>query len=96
MGSADSDIYQGSIRCPCVGTGLLGGSAISNDVRVRDMGPDAAHEEGVGRIPPQGVPKPDRAETAEGTGQRLGLPPAGGCDGGGRFAGGGDSRLQPP
>ena len=39
------------------------------------MGPDAAHEEDVGRIPPQGGLQPDGVATAEGAGWRLGLPP---------------------
>ena len=62
------------------------------------MGPDAAHEEDVGRIPPQGGLQPDGVATAEGAGWRLGLPPppAGVCDGGGGFAGGGYLRLLPP
>ena len=35
-------------------------------------------------------------ETTEGVGRRLGSPPAGGCDGGGAFAGGVDLLLFPP
>ena len=38
------------------------------------MGTDAAHEEGVGRITPQGGPQDDREATIERTGPRLGLP----------------------
>ena len=57
------------------------------------MGTDAAHEEGVGRIPPQYVPQADRAEIVDGTGQRLGLPLNGGCYGGGMLAGDGDLYL---
>ena len=57
------------------------------------MGPDAAHEEGVGRILPQGGPQADGAATVEGARRRLGLPPAGGGYGGGGFAGGVDLRL---
>ena len=96
MGAVDLDIEQGGSGCPDIGTDLLGGSAIGNAVRVRDMGPDTAHEEGVGRIPPQGGPQADGAETAEGMGRRMVLPPAGGCDGRGGFAGHGDLRLPPP
>ena len=59
------------------------------------QGSDTAHEEGVGRIPPQGGPQADGSETMEGTVQRLGLPPSGGCHGGDRFAGCGDLRLPP-
>ena len=89
MGAADSDIEQGGSGCLENGTDLLGGSAIGNDVGVRDMGPDSAHEEGVGRIPPQGGPQDDEVETTEGMGQRLGLPPSGVCDGIGGLAEGG-------
>ena len=56
MGTADSEIKQGGIGCPDIGTYLLGGSTIGHAEWVRDMGPDAAHEDGVGRIPPQGGP----------------------------------------
>ena len=38
------------------------------------MGPDAAHEEGVGRIPPQGGPQDYGSGTVEGKIRRLGLP----------------------
>ena len=57
------------------------------------MSPDAAYEEGVGQIPPQGGPQAEREATAEGAGWSLVLPPSGGCNGGGGFAGGGDLRL---
>ena len=78
MRAADSDIEQGRSGCLGIGTYLLSGSSIGHAVRVRDMGPDVAHEEGVGRIPPQDVLQDDLAATAEGIGQRLGLPPTGG------------------
>ena len=35
-------------------TDLIGSGAISPAIWVRDMSTDAAYEEGVGRIPPQG------------------------------------------
>ena len=60
------------------------------------QGSDTAHEEGVGRIPPQGGPQADGSETMEGTVRRLGLPPSGGCDGVGGVTGGGYLRLLPP
>ena len=53
---------------------LLGGSTIGHTLKVRDMGPDAAHEEGVGRIPPQGGPQDYGSGTVEGKIGRLGLP----------------------
>ena len=96
MGAADSDIDQEGNGCPDIGTYLLGSGAIGLDVRVRDMGTDTVHEEGVGRIPPQGGPQADGAETAEGAGRRRDLLPDGGCDGGDGFSGGGDLCLPPP
>ena len=60
------------------------------------MGPDTPHEEVFGRIPPQGGPQAERVETAEGKGQRLGLPPTGGYYGGDGISGSGDLRLLPP
>ena len=51
------------------------------------MSPDAAYEEGVGHIPPQGGPQDDGTATAEGSVRRLVLPPYGGCDGGSGVAG---------
>ena len=60
------------------------------------MGTDAAHEEVFGQIPQQGGPQADREATTESPGRRVGLPPAGGFNGGGRIAGGGELRLSPP
>ena len=57
------------------------------------MIPDAAIEEGVGRIPPQGGLQADGTEAMEGAVRRLSLPPYGGFDGGARVAGVGDLRL---
>ena len=59
------------------------------------MGPDAAHEEGVGRIPPQDSPQDGGEVTAERTGRRVDLPPTGGYDGGVGLTGGGGIRLLP-
>ena len=95
MGAADSYFDQGRSGCPYIGTYLLGGGAIGPAVWVRDMGPDAAHEEYVGRIPPQGGPQADGEATAEGAGRRLVLTLIGGCDGRGQFAGGGYLHLHP-
>ena len=51
MGEADSGIDQVGSGCLDIGAGLLGGGAIGPFIRVRDMGPDAVYEEGVGHIP---------------------------------------------
>ena len=95
VGAADLDIEHGGSGWLDIGTDLLGGSAIFHAVRVRDIGPDAVHEEGVGQIPPQGGPQADGAANEEEVGRGIGLPPTGGCNGGGRFTGGGDLRLPP-
>ena len=60
------------------------------------MGTDVAHEEGLGWIPPQGVPQSDEEETTDRTVRRVGLPPAGGCNGIGGLAGGGYLCFPPP
>ena len=96
MGAVDSYIDQGGSGCPDIGTDLLGVGAIGTAVRVRDMGLDAAYEEGIGRITPQVCLQDDGTSAVEGAGRRLGLPPYGGCDGGGGVAGVGDLRLPSP
>ena len=96
MGAADLYIDQGGSGCPDIGTDLLGGGAIGPAIRIRDMGPDAAYEEGIGRIPPQGGPQADGTAAVEGAVQRLGLTPYGGCNGRGEVAGVGDLRLPSP
>ena len=72
MGTDDSYIDQGGIGCPDIGTDLLGGCEIGTDIQVRDMGPDAAYEEGIGRITPQGCLKADGTAAVEGAGRMLG------------------------
>ena len=93
MGAADLYIDQGGSGCPDIGKYLLGSGAIGPAIRVRDMSPEAAYEEGVGRIPPQGGGQADRTDDVEGEVQRLGLTPYGGCDDRGRVAGVGDLGL---
>ena len=53
-------------RAQPIVTDLLGGGAIGPDIRVRDMSTDAAYEEGVGQISPQGGPQADGMATTEG------------------------------
>ena len=60
------------------------------------MGPDAAHEEGVGQIPPQGGPQADGEATTERMVRRMGLPPTGGYDIRDGLKGGGELCLPPP
>ena len=52
VGVADSYFEYGGSGCPDLGTDLLGVSTIFHALQVGYMGPDAAHEEGAGRIPP--------------------------------------------
>ena len=42
------------------------------------MGDDPPYREGVGRIPPQGVPQADGEATSVREGRRVGIPPSGG------------------
>ena len=60
-----------------------------NILRVRDVGYDSMHWEGVGQIPPQGGPKDDGEETLEREGRHVDIPPAGIRDVGGGPIGGG-------
>ena len=96
MGAADESSEQGGCRCPDLVTYLLGGGPVGHVVRVRDVGRDLLHWGGVGRIPPQGGPQYNMEATLEREVRRMGIPPAGGRDGGGRTTGGGDLRLLPP
>ena len=68
------DIDQGGSGCPDIGKVLLGGGSIGPSIWVRDMGTDAAYEESVGKILPQGDPQAYGMAIKEGAEQRLGLP----------------------
>ena len=50
--AADLDIEQEGRGFLYIGTYLLHGDVIGPTIRVRDMGPDNAYEEGVRRTPP--------------------------------------------
>ena len=52
MDAANSDVDQGGRRFQDIGTDIFGSGAIGPAIRVRDMSPDTAYAEGVGRIPP--------------------------------------------
>ena len=60
------------------------------------MGDNTTHQEGVGRIPPQGGPQFDKDATSEREGRCVGMPPTGGRDVRVRTAGSGYLRLPPP
>ena len=51
MDTAASVIDQGESGCLYIGTYLLCSGAIGPAIWVREMGPDAAYEEGVEQIP---------------------------------------------
>ena len=48
----DLGTEQGGSICPDIGAYLLGGDTICPGIRVREMGPDNAHAEVAGHIPP--------------------------------------------
>ena len=52
MGTAYSGVEQGGSGCPDIGEDILGSGTIGTDIQVRDIGTDAAYEEGVGQISP--------------------------------------------
>ena len=52
VGAANLGVEQEGSGCQDIGTDLLSGGASGPAIRVRDMGPDTAYAEGVGRIPP--------------------------------------------
>ena len=66
------------------------------NILVRDMGPDAAYEESVGQIPPQGGLQADGTESMEGAGRRPSLTPYGGCNDRGGVVRVGDIHLLSP
>ena len=88
MGEADMSIEQGGGGCPDLGPDILGGGSVGIVVRVRDVGDDAAHQEGVGQIPPHGGPQDDREVTLEREGRSVDVPPSGGRNEGSGTAGG--------
>ena len=65
VGEADADIYQGGGGYLDLGPDILCGGSVGPVVKVRDVGYDATHQEGAGRIPQQGVPLAYRKETLE-------------------------------
>ena len=96
MGEADAGIEQGGGGCRDLGPDILGGGSVGPVVQVIHMDDDAAHWEGVGRIPPQGGPQADREATSEREGRSVDIPPSGGRDDGSGTSGGGDLRLPTP
>ena len=47
MGEPDTGLEQRGRECPDLGTDIIGSVSVGNFVRVRDVGDDAAHREGV-------------------------------------------------
>ena len=60
------------------------------------MSTDAAYEEGVGQIPPQGGQRFDGMATTEGSVRRLVLPTSGGCYGRIGVVGDRELHIWPP
>ena len=89
-------IEQGGKVCPDIGRDVFGGGTMGPAVWVREMGPNTAYADGPGRISPHSSLKTDGTETVEDTVQKMGLPPAGGYDGGGGVKGGGNLGLPSP
>ena len=56
------------------GTDIMGGGPVGNYLLGRDMVHDPTHQEGVGRIPPQGGTQVDREATSESEGRRVEIP----------------------
>ena len=96
MGKADTSVDQGGGGCSDLGSDILGGGSVGNVVWVRDVGDDAAHQEGVERIPPQGGLQADMTTTSERAGRWMDVSPAGGSDGGGGITVGGYLSLPQP
>ena len=67
---------QGRRRYPDLRTYILGGGEFGPVIRIRDVGDDDMHWEGVGRIPPHGGPKADRETTLDREGWNVDIPPA--------------------
>ena len=63
MGAADEGAGQREGRCPDLKLDIFDGSPVNNALRVRDMGNDPTHQEGVGKIPPQVGPQADGEAT---------------------------------
>ena len=78
MVKADTGLGKGGGGCPDHGTDILGSDSFGPVVYMDD---DAAHLEGLGRIPPQGVPQADSDTTSEKEVRSLDIPPAGGHNG---------------
>ena len=50
VGASNLGVNNGGSGCPDIGIDLLGGGEIGPAMRVRDMGPDTANLESIGRI----------------------------------------------
>ena len=81
VGDADASHDQGGGGCPDLGTDILGSGPVGPTVRIIDVGDGATHQDGVGRIPPQGGLQADRGATLGMEGQSVEIPPDIGRDG---------------
>ena len=71
------DLDQGGVGCPELGPDILGGGSVGPILRVRYVCDDAAHLEGVARIPLQGDTQANREANSEREGWSVYIPPAG-------------------
>ena len=72
-----TDNVAGKRWCICLelGPDIIGGGPVCNDLRVRGVGNDPTHWEGVGRIPPQGGLQDDWEATLVREGRHVEIPP---------------------
>ena len=93
VGETDEGYGKRGGGCLDLGTYILGGGPVRDDIRVEDVGDDPVHRESFGRISPQGGPQADGEASLVGEEQCVDIPSAGGRDGWGGPAGGGDLHL---
>ena len=60
VGEVDAVLEKGGGGCPDLGPDIIEGGSVVHVVRVRDVGDNAVHQEGVVRITPQGGLQADR------------------------------------
>ena len=96
VGTADVRVGERGNVLPDVRDILCVSCTGSTFVWVRYVGQVPAHWDYLGSIPPQGGPQTDGAETTDGNGWEVGVPPYGRGDGGSRPTGGRVLRIPPP
>ena len=95
VGADDVVVGKRGRRYSHIGGVLRCGGTFSSVIWAIDVGYVPVCWEDLGGLPPQGGPQTSEAATTEGTGWDVGVPPAGGGDGGGGNAVCGDLRIPP-